>query len=93
MGGCSVREFKARWVRELEAHGVPEPELSVKYIIEHVLQNRKQEDVRFKQQYMPKWSEEDMYKGTHKATFLALRNTTRFKLTCTKEFTFFKFEI
>lgn len=49
MGGCSVREFKARWVRELEAHGVPEPELSVKYIIEHVLQNRKQEDVRFKQ--------------------------------------------
>ena len=49
MGGYSVRDFKARWVRVLEAHGVPEPDLSVKYIVEHILQNRRQNNVRFKQ--------------------------------------------
>ena len=33
-----IREFKCQWVRRLEEHNIPEAELSVKYIVDHVWQ-------------------------------------------------------
>ena len=31
-----VREFETEWVRRLKEAGIPEPELSVRFIVEHV---------------------------------------------------------
>ena len=38
MGERRVREFGREWERVLKREGVPEPDLSVRFILEHVLQ-------------------------------------------------------
>ena len=38
-GGWSLRAFRRKWERILRENGVPEPDWSVKWILEHVMKD------------------------------------------------------